>query len=110
MRINLLAKRYAQALFDLSLELKVLDKVIIPVITSTLFLVGTGLILSIVITRLGILDIGTAYLGTSPGAMSALIVLAVDSNANATVVSCFHFFRVVFIVLTTPLMFKYFFN
>ncbi len=27
MRVNLLAKRYAQALFDLSLELKILDKV-----------------------------------------------------------------------------------
>jgi len=90
--------------------LKLLHKVIIPVITSTLFLVVTGLILSLIITKLGHLDIGTAYLGTSPGAMSALIVLALDSNANAAVVSCFHFFRVVFIILTTPLIFKYFFN
>lgn len=88
--------------------LKVMDKVLIPVITSTLFLVGTGLILALVITRMGLLDMGTAYLGTSPGAMSALIVLALDSNTNATVVSCFHFFRVVFIILTTPLIFKYF--
>ena len=90
--------------------LKLMGRVLFPVITSTLFLVGTGLVLSIVFTRLGLLDIGTAYLGTSPGAMSALIVLALDSNANATLVTCFHFFRVVFIILTTPFMFRFFFS
>jgi len=88
--------------------LKVMGKVIIPVITSTLFLVGTGLALSIIFAKMEFLDIGTAYLGTSPGAMSALIVLALDSDANATLVTCFHFFRVVFIILTTPFVFRYF--
>ena len=90
--------------------LKVLGRVIIPVVTSTLFLVGMGLLLSIVFSRFGLLDLGTAYLGTSPGAMSALIVLALDTGTNSTVVTCFHFFRVVFIILTTPLIFKFFFR
>ena len=89
---------------------KVLGKVIVPVMTSTLVLVGSGVILSIIFTRLNLLDIGTAYLGTSPGAMSALIVLAIDSGTNATLVTCFHFFRVVFIILTTPFLFKYLFH
>jgi uncharacterized membrane protein AbrB (regulator of aidB expression) len=52
------------------------------------------------------LDIGTAYLGTSPGAMSALIVLALESEAQPMLVVCFHFIRVVFVILTAPLIFR----
>ena len=89
--------------------LKIMGQIIFPVVTSTLFLVGTGLVLSLLFTKFGILDIGTAYLGTSPGAMSALIVLALDNKTNPALVTCFHFFRVVFIILTTPLIFKFFF-
>ena len=87
---------------------KVLSKIVIPVVLSTVVLIGIGIILSLIFTKLGFLDIGTAYLGTSPGAMSALIPLAFDSQADATLVVCFHFFRVVFIVLTAPIIFKVF--
>ncbi len=87
--------------------LKVMGKVFFPVITSTLLLVGTGLLLSFVFERMGLLDMGTAYLSTSPGAMSALIVLALDSGKDAAVITCFHFFRVIFIILTLPIIYKY---
>ena len=90
--------------------LKVMGRVFFPVITSTLLLVGTGLLLSMVFTRMGLLDMGTAYLATSPGAMSALLVVALDSGKDAAVITCFHFFRVVFIILTMPLIYKYFFR
>ncbi len=90
--------------------LKVMGSVFIPVITSTLFLVGVGLLLSMVFSRMGLMDMGTAYLGTSPGAMSALIVMALESGKDATVITCFHFFRVVFIILTLPIIYKYFFR
>jgi uncharacterized membrane protein AbrB (regulator of aidB expression) len=43
--------------------------------------------------------------GVILGAMSALITLAAGSEANPAVVAAFHFFRVVFILLTTPAMF-----
>jgi len=42
---------------------KMLRKISIPVVTSTIFLVETGIVLSIVFTRLGILDIGQPILG-----------------------------------------------
>ncbi len=90
--------------------LKVLGQAFFPVITSTLLLVGTGLLLSMVFTRMGLLDMGTAYLATSPGAMSALLVVALDSGKDAAVITCFHFFRVVFIILTMPLIYKYLFR
>jgi uncharacterized membrane protein AbrB (regulator of aidB expression) len=47
-------------------------------------------------------------LGTSPGAMSALIVLAFKSGANAMLVACFHYFWVVFVILTAPIFLKLF--
>ena len=90
--------------------LKVMSRVFFPVITSTLLLVGAGLLLSMVFTRMGLLDMGTAYLATSPGAMSALLVVALDSGKDAAVITCFHFFRVVFIILTMPLIYKYLFR
>lgn len=87
--------------------LQVMKKIAIPVIISCVVLVGVGVLMAVIFTRMGILDIGTAYLGTSPGAMSALIVLALESQAQPMLVVCFHFFRVVFVILTAPLIFKF---
>jgi membrane AbrB-like protein len=83
-----------------------MKKIAIPVMISCVVLLGTGVILAIVFTRLGLVDIGTAYLGTSPGAMSILTVLAFESQAQPMLVVCFHFIRVVFVILTAPLIFK----
>ena len=47
----------------------VLKKLFFPVLASTITLVGVGILLSIIFTRMGILDAPSAYLGTSPGAM-----------------------------------------
>ena len=87
--------------------LHVLKKIALPVVISCVVLVGAGVIMAIIFTRLGLLDMGTAYIGTSPGAMSALIVLALDSGAQPMLVVCFHFVRVVLILLTAPLIFKW---
>jgi membrane AbrB-like protein len=86
--------------------LQVMKKIALPVIISCVVLVGAGVILAIIFTRLGLLDIGTAYLGTSPGAMNVLVVLALESQAHPTLVVCFHFIRVVFVILTAPLIFR----
>jgi uncharacterized protein len=81
-------------------------KIIIPVIASCIILVFTGVLIAILFTKLGILDIGTGYLGTSPGAMTVLLVLSLENNVNATVITCFHLFRVIFVILTAPLILK----
>jgi membrane AbrB-like protein len=88
--------------------MQVMKKIVVPVVISCVVLVSTGVLLALIFNRLGLLDIGTAYLGTSPGAMSALIVLALESQVQPMLVVCFHFFRVVFVILTAPLIFKYF--
>jgi len=38
--------------------------------------------------------------------MSALVVLALQSQTQPMLVVCFHFIRVVFVILTAPLIFK----
>lgn len=87
--------------------LHVMKKIALPVIISCVVLVGAGILMAAIFAKLGLLDFGTAYLGTSPGAMSALIVMALDSGAQPMLVVCFHFFRVVFVILTAPLIFKW---
>lgn len=86
--------------------LKTFTKVIIPLVSSTVILVGVGILLSILFARLGLMGMSTAYLSTSPGAMSAIVWLALDSHADAPVVVSFHFFRVVFVILTAPILLK----
>lgn len=84
---------------------KVFPKIAIPVIVTTLVLVFSGMFIGLILNKLKILDISTSYLGTSPGGMAALIALAKDAKANTTVVAVFHFFRLVFIVITAPIVF-----
>lgn len=86
--------------------MSVIPKIIVPVVVSCIILVGTGVLMAFVFTKLGILDIGTGYMGTSPGAMTVLLVLALENNVNATVITCFHLFRVIFVILTAPLIIK----
>ena len=82
-----------------------LGKVLLPVMASTLVLVSAGLIMAVVMVKLGLLNIPDAYLSTSPGAMSALLSLSLESSANPGIVAAFHFFRIIFILLTAPVVF-----
>ena len=86
--------------------MEAMKKIAIPMMISCIVLVGAGVVLAIVFARLELVDVGTAYLGTSPGAMSTISVLALESQAQPMLVVCFHFIRVVFVVLTAPLIFR----
>lgn len=50
---------------------------------------------------------GIGVLETSPGAMSVLVSLSLEGNAEVMLIVYFHFFRVVFVMLTAPLIFKW---
>jgi uncharacterized protein len=86
--------------------LKTLKAVAIPVVVSSVVLIGTGGILSVIFYRLHLLEATTAYMATSPGAMSVLVALSLEGHSNPVLVTCFHFFRLVFILLTAPWIFK----
>jgi hypothetical protein len=86
---------------------KVFMRIAVPVIISTLVLVAAGLGICFILIKAGLLDASTSYLSTSPGAMVAMISLAAESKANSPIVLTFHFFRIVFIILTAPLVFHF---
>ncbi len=86
--------------------LKALKPVAMPVVLSSFVLVCAGGLLAILIVRLNLLDPVTAYIATSPGAMTAMIPLSMEGNGIALVVTCFHFFRLLFILLTAPWILK----
>ena len=75
-------------------------------ILSVLVLVAVGLLLAIIFMKMKVLEPDTAYLGTSPGALSAMIFLAVDQKVNAPLVAIFHLFRIFFILITGPIILK----
>ena len=86
--------------------LKTLKAIALPVILSSLMLVCAGGLLAIFISRLDLLDPATAYMATSPGAMTALIPMSIEGSANSLIVTCFHFFRLLFILFTAPWILK----
>jgi membrane AbrB-like protein len=86
---------------------RILLPILLPVLISTLVLFSAGIIVSIVLVKIGLLDPDTAFFSTSPGAMGVLLGLAGETDANLSVVVCFHLFRIFFIILTAPFAFRF---
>jgi len=76
----------------------------VPLVISMGGIVLIGVIFAFVIFRMGFLDFPTAFLGTSPGAMSAVVLLGVEYGANAAIVALFHFFRILVVLVSAPLI------
>ena len=81
-----------------------LAKCWIPLVISVVFLVFIGFVSAFLIYRMGYLDFPTSFLGTSPGAMSAIVIMGMEYGANAAIVALFHFLRIVVILLTAPII------
>ena len=86
--------------------LNTLKLIALPVVLSSLMLICAGGLIAVLIARLSLLDSATAYIATSPGAMTALIPLSIEGGGNYLIVSCFHFFRLLFILVTAPWILK----
>ena len=86
--------------------LKTIKLISLPAITSSFMLIGAGGLLAVIIHRLHLLDAATAYLATSPGAITSLVAISTDGAANPVVVSCFHLVRLLLILATAPWIFK----
>lgn len=83
-----------------------LQKIWVPVLVSALLLMLVGIITSIVMAKMGVLDLATSYLSTSPGGMTALVTIAFDTGAAAPLVILFHFTRILLVVFTAPLVLR----
>lgn len=85
---------------------RMLLPIFFPVLGSTLVLVSTGIVVSVVLVKIGLLSPSTAFFSTSPGAMSVVLGLAGKTGADLSVILCFHIFRIFFIIITAPLIFR----
>ncbi len=68
------------------------------------FLVAAGGVAAWALVGLGVLDTQTAYLATSPGALSQMSALAADGSADGLFVVTVHTVRVLVVVLVAPLV------
>jgi membrane AbrB-like protein len=82
-----------------------LSKCWVPLVVSMFGFIFVGLGFAFLIYKMGYLDFSTAYLGTSPGAMSAMVIVGVEYGANAAIVTLFHFLRVILVLITAPIVF-----
>ncbi len=85
---------------------RMLFPIFLPVLLSTLVLVSAGIVVSVVLVKIGLLTPSTAFFSTSPGAMSVILGLAGKTEADLSVILCFHIFRIFFIIITAPLIFR----
>lgn len=86
--------------------LDVLKPLLFPILLSAIALVTTGLISTVLFAKLGLLDSGTAYLATNPGAMTVLVGVASGLDVNAPVIIVFHLTRIFIVVVSAPFVVK----
>ncbi|MFI3270945.1 MAG: AbrB family transcriptional regulator [Pseudomonadota bacterium] len=86
--------------------LAILKPLLLPILLSAMALIATGLASTVLLVKLGLLDSGTAYLATSPGAMSVLVGVASSMDVNAPVTVVFHLARIMMIVVSAPFVVK----
>ncbi|MGE4297817.1 MAG: AbrB family transcriptional regulator [Desulfovibrionaceae bacterium] len=84
----------------------VLKTVMGPVFISAFAVIAVGLIVAVFMIKMGLLDPGTAYISTSPGAMTAMLGMATSLEVNVPIVLVFHFVRIMLIIATAPLILK----
>lgn len=100
----LIALTYTPGMF------KLLGNLLLPMALSTIALTVCGVLVALVVAKWWPVDLPTAYMATSPGAVSALVNIAVDAQINVALIACFHFFRIFLIVFTAPFIFKLIFK
>ncbi len=91
--------------YDSSLLRKLLS-LWMPILVSCTVLICAGLVMAVIFYKMGYLDLPTAYISTSPGAMNVLVSMSGDFRADVALVASFHFVRVLIINLTAPFIFK----
>ena len=71
---------------------------------TVVVLVVVGGLTAWALTALGMTDAATAYLTTSPGALSQMAALSADTGADSLLVTTTHTVRVIAVVLVAPLV------
>ncbi len=79
-----------------------LKTIVVPVIIIVISLLVFGILIGLVIYKFCKLDLATALLGSAPGGMTELSLLAVSLGANGPKVALLHAIRMITIVSVMP--------
>jgi membrane AbrB-like protein len=79
-----------------------LKAALLPMIVITAIIVGVGLSLGWALGHFTRLDATTAIISIVPGGLPAMVAMAEESEADATVVAAIHFSRLVTILVAVP--------
>lgn len=83
-----------------------LQAMALPMLTSAIVLILCGGVLAFLFARFWGVDPVTAYISTSPGAMTALTGMAGGMQVDAFMVLTFHIIRVLLVLLLSPLIIR----
>ncbi|PTM53315.1 AbrB family transcriptional regulator [Desmospora activa] len=87
-----------------------LQSVWAPAIIVALLAVAFGVIVGWLISRVAGWDYLTSYFSAAPGGMSDLLLIASTTEADTSKVMTLHLVRLVTVILTVPLLVKWFFK
>ena len=91
--------------FSLSM-LEQLKHYALPMLISAITLILIGGLLATIMSKYWGMDLTTAYISTSPGAMTAMTGMAGGMQVDLFLVLAFHIIRVVLVLLLAPLIIK----
>lgn len=81
-----------------------LRRAALPVLVVVAVLLVVGLALGWALARLGVMDPATAYLATSPGALTQMAAVAKVTGADAALVTTVHTTRIVVLLVLAPVI------
>ncbi|MGE4422109.1 MAG: AbrB family transcriptional regulator [Pseudodesulfovibrio sp.] len=79
---------------------------LVPILTSALLLILLGGFLAVVFSKFWGIDLTTAFISTSPGAMTAMTGMAGGLKVDIFLVLTFHVIRVVLVILLAPALMR----
>lgn len=80
---------------------------VVPVTASVAAIIVFGALVGWTLVRTGVLDPATAYLATSPGALTQMAAIGLDVGANTPIVVTVHVLRLVTLMLLAPVVVRW---
>lgn len=84
-------------------SLRSMGSLLLPAVLSAVLIIAAGLVIARGLHALGVMP-PWAVLATCPGALEALVLVAIERDDGAVEVALFHIVRVVLVLLSVPVL------
>lgn len=82
--------------------MRMAGRLMLPFLVNTIVLIGGAALLGLMLALLTAVDPFSAYLATTPGGLSVVVILALEGGANITLVLTMNLLRFLMIILAGP--------